>query len=43
MKLGATYGAESSYDLYAESPSGAEGPAKAVALLDNMYDVYQFK
>jgi hypothetical protein len=28
---------------YAESPSGAEGPARAVALLDNMYDAFQFK
>jgi hypothetical protein len=28
---------------YAESPSGADGPARAVALLDNMYDAYQFK
>jgi hypothetical protein len=27
---------------YAESPSGAKGPARAVALLDNMYDAYQF-
>ena len=31
------------YRLYAESSSRAEGPARAVALLDNMYDAYQFK
>jgi hypothetical protein len=46
IKLGRQDNRQFFYDakrLYAESPSGAKGPARAVALLDNMYDAYQFK